>query len=450
MKSGIITGQDNLKSLIKKYGESIPVMDEASVAAELRRLRGNVEKAHNIAFGQTAALLDKCARLWLNRDYSRRHIEILSKFTNQSVELVTMEIEGSMKMLLRENIETTVMNELGSTQILDGWVRTNYGKVRREPRGIVFHNISGNAFVVIPVSISMGLLSKNCNLVKVSKDEPYFASALFDSLCEINSSIKDRLSVIYFDSSSSEIYENVVKGSNCVLHWGGAESAKFMGDLCCRHQVKLIAHGPKISFEVVDSLDSAAESVTNNIAADVMVWEQKACLSPRVLFINRKLDVEGFTQKLAAALQMLTEKYPKAYMNPWNSIKTIQDRQYCIERYGLKEGVKVFSSYNADYTVILSAEMPDKEDIDKCFYRFIFVCPYTDSGEVENWVSSNIKPYLQTMGYCGSDDNFLDKMAALGVTAITKPGEMSLHAPGTSHDGISNLTELTYAVSSQL
>lgn len=450
MKTGMIIEHENLASLMRKHGVNIPIMDEASITAQLHRLRGNVEKVRGIEFRQTAELLDKCAKLWLNRDYSRKHIEILSEITNQSVELVTMEIEGSMKMLLRENLERTVTGELGSTQILDGWVRTNYGQVRREPRGVVFHNISGNAFVVIPVSISMGLLSKNCNLVKVSKDEPYFAPALLESLSEIESSIKDRLAVTYFDSSSSGIYEKVVRESDCVLHWGGAESAKFMGNLCSQYKVKLITHGPKISFEVVDSLEGAAESVTDHVAADVMIWEQKACLSPRILFINRKLDVEGFTRKLAVSLQMLTEKYPKAYMNPWNPMKTIQDRQYCIEKYGLKKGVKVFSSYNADYTVILSAEMPDKEDIDKCFYRFIFVCPYSDSSEVESWVSGNIKPYLQTMGYCGSDDNFIDKMAALGVTIITKPGEMSLHAPGTSHDGVSNLTELTYAVSSQV
>ncbi|MCX8163281.1 MAG: hypothetical protein N3D10_01870, partial [Candidatus Micrarchaeota archaeon] len=45
--------------------------------------------------------------------------------------------------------------------------QTYYGMVHRQPRGLVFHNVSGNAFIVIPVSIAMGLISKNVNLVKV-------------------------------------------------------------------------------------------------------------------------------------------------------------------------------------------------------------------------------------------------------------------------------------------
>ncbi|HEX2938172.1 MAG TPA: acyl-CoA reductase [Ruminiclostridium sp.] len=435
--------------LLAMAGE-MPVLDRQKALEELKRLRSNVMKSREIPFSETAAVLDKCARVWLNREYSGRHIEILSKITNQSPELVTVELEGTMKMLLRENIERTVRCELGGSGILDGWVSTEYGKVCRKPRGVLFHNISGNAFIVIPVSISMGLISKNCNFVKVSRDEPYFAYALFKSLCEIDDSIKDRLSVSYFDSSDSDIYDAVIGSSDCVLHWGGIESEKSISALCSNHRVKLVTHGPKISFEVVDSFTGDPAPIAGKIAMDMMAWEQKACLSPRVLFINKKLDAEEFTRKLADSLQLLTARFPKAYLNEWNSIKTIQDRQYCIEKYGLASGVKVYSSYNADYTVLLTSEMPDKNDINRCFYRFIFVCPYENPSEVESWVKTNIKPYLQTMGYTGSDEQFIDRMAMLGITTITKPGEMSLHAPGTSHDGFSNLTELTYAVSSQL
>jgi Acyl-CoA reductase (LuxC). len=420
-----------------------------SITDEIRRLEGNVQRVSEIPLRDTVALLDKCAKMWQNRDYSRRHIEILSRITNQSPELVTMEIEETMKMLLSCNIMKTIKCELGESLILDGWVSTNYGKVRRKPRGIVFHNISGNALVVIPVSISMGLISKNCNLVKVSKDEPYFAYALYKSLYEIDKTISQRLAITYFDSSHSDIYERVVCGSNCVMHWGGLESAKYIAGLCSKYQVKLITHGPKVSFEVVDDLEGDYGDVASKVAMDMMAWEQKACLSPRIVFINRKLDSDEFSRQLANALQTFTKKYPKAYANEWNSIKTIQDRQYCIEKYGLQSGIKVYSSYNADYTVLQIAEKPQKEDIDRCFYRFIFVCPYQDSNEVVDWVTQNIKPYLQTMGYAGSDESFLDKMALLGVTIITKPGEMTLHAPGTSHDGLSNLTELTYAISRQ-
>lgn len=436
-------------ALRKKYKIDIPVLTEETAPDEIRRLRDNLKKAREAPLCDTAALLDRCANLWLNRNFSAGPVHILSQITNQSPELVLAELESTMKMLMRENIEKLLRCELGNPSALDGWVPAEYGLVRREPRGLVFHNISGNAFIVIPASISMGLLSKCCNLVKVSKDEPYFANAFFQSLRSIDSTIGDRLSVVYFDSTDSEIYRSVIRKSDCVLHWGGMESERSLSSLCSEYRVKLVSHGPKISFEVVDSLPDSPARIAGKIAVDIMAWEQKACLSPRVLFINDSLDVDTFARLLANSLRFLTKRFPKEYSTAWNSMKSIQDRQFCIEKYGLSSGVKAYSSYNADYTVLQINRMPEKEDINRCFYRFIFVCPYHDPREVEDWAAPNIRPYLQTMGYCGSDGRFIDAMAAMGVTAVTRPGEMSMHQPGTSHDGYSNLTELTYAVSLQ-
>lgn len=448
MISKTITEIDLLKAKQKAYGIELPFVDKTSLVAEIDRLKQCRETTREISVEKTINILDRCAKLWLNPSYSKKHIEILSQLTNQSPELVAQELEGCMSIFLRENVEKIISEELGSSQILDGWVKTSYGLVKREPLGVLFHNISGNAFVVIPVSILMGLVSKNSNIIKVSKDEPYFAYAVWQSLCEIDSSIKDRLSVVFFDSSSTDIYQAAVRSCSGVIHWGGAESGKIMSELCAKNNVKLISHGPKISFEVIDNMDDMIKT-TYNVAKDIILWEQKACLSPRIVFINNKLDVDGFSQKLASSLRKITKNYPKLYQSPWNSIKTIQDRQYCLVKYGLKNNTQVYSSYNADFTVVSNPSLPDKEDIDKCFYRFVFVCAFSSKDEVFEYANKNLKMYLQTMGYAGADEKFIERMAALGVTIITKPGEMSLHSPGTSHDGISNLHEMTYAVSRQ-
>jgi hypothetical protein len=441
--------QEPFEIVKREYGVRIPVMTKKDALEKAAQLRKNLSKVRKIPLTDTAALLDKCARLWLNYNFREKPVKVLSEITNQSVELTNLELESTMKMLLRENIEATVTSELGSPSILDEWIPSEHGETKRESRGIVFHNISGNAFVVIPVSIAMGLLSKNCNLVKVSKDEPFFAYSFFKSLCQIDDSVKDRLTVGYFDSSDSEIYETIIKESNCVVHWGGIESEKAISSLCTKYYVKLISHGPKISFEVIDDIPDSEDQVAEKVAYDMTAWEQKACFSPRILFVNKRLNPERFAESLATSLQQLTKKFPKKYSTAWNSIKTIQDRQLCIEKYGLTSGIKSYTSFNADYTILLLNGMPEREDINHCFYRFIFICPYDDFQEVEDWVGTNIRPYLQTMGYAGNNENFINDMAEAGVTTITQPGEMALRKPGISHDGFSNLTELTYAVSRQ-
>ncbi|KHD38428.1 acyl-CoA reductase [Clostridium acetobutylicum] len=451
MKLEFTCGEEITIKEVNKLKLELMTSGKGDVEKELERLKKNKNKVHNIKTEETIDLLDRCAKLWLDDNYSKKHIETLAQITNQSFELVNYEFKSMMQMLLRENIQNTIKRELGEVDILDSWHKTNYGYEHRQPRGIIFHNISGNAFVVIPMSISMGLLSKNCNLVKVSKDEPYFAYAFYKSLCELDETVKDRLSVLYFDSSKTEIYDTIVKNSDGVIHWGGEYSSRIIGEMCAKYQKHMIMHGAKISFEVVDKCDDL-NKVSEEIAKDIICWEQKACLSPRVVFLNDKIDADEFSHCLSASLRKITEVIPKAYLSEWNSVKTIQDRQYCTLKYGMKneKRFKVYSSFNADYTVILSDRMPEKEDINKCFYRFIFVCPYSSKNEVVNYVSENLKDYLQTMGYSGNDEEFIEKMTLLGVSIVTKPGKMSLHEPGTSHDGIHNLKEFTFLVSRQI
>lgn len=450
MRINYSTGSTFAQKELNGLKMELNISNENDVLNEIERLKKNKIKSHKIITEKTIEILDKCARMWLDEEYSKEHINMLAQITNQSVPLITYELNGSMEMLLKENIEKTIKEELGDLDILDTWVKRSYGYAHRQPRGLIFHNISGNALVVILMSIAMGLLSKNCNLVKVSGDEPYFAYAFYKSLCEIDDSIKDRLSIIYFDSSNENIYDAIVKNSDSIIHWGGESSSKKISSICAKYQKHLIMHGQKISFEVLDSLDDSIE-IANNVAKDIICWEQKACLSPRIVFINKKNDVNKFAKVLGESLKEIGSSIPKAYSTAWNSIKTIQDRQYCEIKYGMKENdTKIYSSYNADYTVILSKDMPDKEDINRCFYRFIFVCPYDSEDEVYEYVSENLKEYLQTMGYAGDDIGFIEKMTLLGVSIVTKPGYMAIHYPGTSHDGNHNLYDMTLLVSRQI
>ncbi|MDO6354628.1 acyl-CoA reductase [Caloramator sp. CAR-1] len=448
MKIPMTVSKGYVRRNINGFDLEIGFSDENLILNEIERLKNNKIKVHDIETEKTIEILDKCARKWLDREYSKEHVKVLSKIINQSEELIYKEIEITMQMLLKENVKRLLKEELEDEEVLDRWIDTYYGKVHRQPRGVVFHNVSGNAFVVIPVSVSMGLLSKNCNIVKVSADEPYFAYAFYNSLVEIDESIKDRLSIIYFDSSRSDIYEGIVKNVNAVIHWGGENSRNFMANLCAKYNVHFIEHGPKVSFQVIDEIDDYDE-ISEYAARDIILWEQRACLSPRIIFISKDLDAQKFCKYLANSLEKLSKEYPKSYSNPWDTVKTIQDRQYVLLKHGLSKTGEIYSSNNADYTVVESKVFPTKYDVDRCFSRFIYVCPYFSKDEIISYIDQNLIGYLQTMGYNGKDEEFIEKVTLMGVSIITQIGDMSLHYPGTSHDGLFNLQELTFVVSRQ-
>lgn len=426
---------------------NLNIFDKNDIEIVVDELKNNRQKVHDIKTEETINILDICARKWLDREYSREHVEKIARITNQSKELVLFELEYVMKGLLKENIYKLLDNELENRYVLDNWIDTSYGKMHRQPRGLTFHNVSGNAFIVIPISIAMGLLSKNVNIVKVSKDEPYFAHAFLKSLFEIDESIKDRLSIIYFDSSSEDIYDYIVSNIDCVIHWGGKASRDYMASLCAKYGVHFIEHGPKISFEVID------EGVTfediKGIALDISLWEQRACLSPRIIFLDKKVNKNEFLENLNICLKGITEVFPKEYFDAFSSIKTMQDRQYIILKNMDKDDFKIYSSKNSDYTIIYSNTPPTKKEVDMCFNRFVFVCSYSDKEDILNYIDENLLGYLQTMGYNGEDFDFIENVSLKGVSIITKPGFMSMHESGTSHDGLYNLREMTYAVSYQ-
>ena len=141
---------------------------------------------------------------------------------------------------------------------------------------------------------------------------------------------------------------------------------------------------------------------------------------------------------------------PKGNIDAAQAADVLRNRENYLLDFDIDGKGELFCSQGTKWTVIYSENKPTLRDINACFGRFIYLAPVKSLDEVIDFLKDmRLKPQLQEMGYNGNDLAFIEAATFNGVSQIPKPGQMGIHAPGASHDGIFNLALLTTVVTHQ-
>ncbi len=442
----------------RTFGEweiEIDPITPATISLLVTKLKQNTDKAHKKPVDFYLDLLVEAGKRWQDPNYKFRKdaVKVLPSITHQSPAMIKHELGLMTDFLGRMALEWILHEELGGKQHLDEWVDHGPLMLHRQPHGLVFHNLSGNAIVVPPLSAAMGLLTKNVNLMKVSGDEPYFGIKFAESLREIDPEIEDELAVVYWPGENTEIYENLFQaGIDAAIHWGSENSRRSISTIAAKYGIKLIEHGPKISFEVIESpARKDAKQLAHGVALDIAEYDQYACLSPRFVFVkDGELTAKEFAQELAKGMEDVEKELPKGNIDAAQAADILRHRENYLLDFDIEGKGEVYCSQGTKWTVIYSENKPTLRDINACFGRFIYLTPVKSLDEVIDFLKdTRLKPQLQEMGYNGNNLAFIEDATFNGVSQIPKPGQMGIHAPGASHDGIFNLAMLTNVVTHQ-
>ena len=305
-----ITTDHTTKETIKRQDDVLeiefPVFEKEEVLKIAETLSFRKRRAHDRPIDEVIDIMDQVGALWMNPNYDIRKevMEVITMTTGQSQSLCELELIQNVGIWNRKPLEAFLAEELGGKKYLDSWVPSGTMKLHAQPRGVVLHNIAGNAFNVGMLSLFFGLITKNVNLVKLPREEPYFTEKFAESIGEVDKKIAKEIAVLYWSGSKSEIYDELFNSGNidCVLAWGGLTSIEDIRRRAYRFGIKVIDHGPKMSFSIISEEmltdTELMQSVAQKLATDVAIWNQKACLSPRVVYIKEKstqpLNSNGF------------------------------------------------------------------------------------------------------------------------------------------------------------
>jgi Acyl-CoA reductase (LuxC) len=133
--------------------------------------------------------------------------------------------------------------------------------------------------------------------VQLSSRESVFAQKLIDAIADPSIFTADR-----------DDLENLADGE---LHVYGRTETIEKVRAGAKPGVLVRAHGPGIGIAVVSKKDSIANAA-DSIARDVVPFDQRGCLSPRIVFVIGDFSrAEDLSERLGASLAVLGEKIPR-------------------------------------------------------------------------------------------------------------------------------------------
>lgn len=387
-------------------------------------LRAGLERLRATSVDDLIGLCDAAGRKWTQPG-------------NEMTRMVRRLGIGFLPLWLRRgNLEPLVSQALrGDRAAIDRFVPQKpeiSRQHRAQPRGLLVHWVAGNVPLLGMISVFQGLLTKNVNLVKVSRQNasvlPYFLEALSeiryvrpDGLEISGALLTDAVRAIYADRED-DAGAALSALADVRVAWGGREAVEAIMNLPRRFGTEDIVFGPKTSFVVVGaeklSADVEARNAAMMIARDAAALAQRGCNSPHTVFVERggSLTPEAFAALLSEELDRAVRQSPSD-ITPQESFQILSWRaEYDMRGHA-------WYGNGVQWSVFYSDE--DRGLATPCYGRTLFVRPVDDVFDVVPLCSVN----TQTAGLALGDRRLklADALTAHGIERCPEVGQMSLY-----------------------
>jgi phenylacetate-coenzyme A ligase PaaK-like adenylate-forming protein len=396
-------------------------------------------------------VLDQAGRAWRDPSYPLRQQarERLPELVGFSPEMVDRGFAELGRLLDRHELEGKINHELGRASFLDGWTWSKGydGYLRATPLGVVTHVSPGNVFLGAADSLVHGLITKNVNLVKVSRGDPLFPLLFAQSLKEMDRSgrIASSFSILTLPDDREGIESRLKTGSDGIVIWGGGEAVRAWS-AGADEGVKIIPYGPRFSFSLITEEHLAATPLAElplaGLVEDVVTWETRACGSPQVLFWpESRLDlIDPLLEHLIPKFEEWSCLLPAPPRDPDLSVEL--RREFELTRYLAVQGrAQAVAAPDLSWSVQVR---PWAEHRVSPLHRTLIVVPYPDHTTLAQWLRP-LRHTLQSMGLAAepSEWRLVGLLATdVGVHRITEWGKMWKAKHGSPHDGAFQLAQL--------
>tara|TARA_B100000965_G_C19599684_1_gene761878 strand:- start:1186 stop:2517 length:1332 start_codon:yes stop_codon:yes gene_type:complete len=336
------------------------------------------------------------------------------------------------KNFLKNAIEQSIRTDIKS---LDTYINVgSKNLVHATPKGIITHWLSGNVPILGLLSLIQGVVTKNINILKISKDTGMLIPNFLEELSKIkvkNSKNKiitgkevcKSICVVYYDKSNDFFQEYFSKISNVRVAWGGMEAVESVINTKKSYGTEDVIFGPKKSLAVIEKSKIKTKENINNlaqrIANDIVQIDQRGCNSPHNVLIEKgsQFGSKYFAKQLSYAIDNLTKKTPQRFYSSLETVNILKKRT---------EYDMFYESFYPDSMAwtVLYADNPILEDA--CFNRTIFVKTYKNTSEILDQCSH----LTQSIGIEMEQRKLIDfakKAAMKGVDRFPQLGSMTLY-----------------------
>ncbi len=225
-----------------------------------------------------------------------------------------------LRLWLRRNtLEPIITKELGVGALDGAWVEDGRTRLKAHPVGVVGHWPAGNIEIQPLLSMTCALLGGNTCLVRIPKELRHITSRLIDKLVESDrtSTVTCRIRLLTFDHARPDLQRAMAQSVDGAMIWGGEEAVSEIRSLPFPPWARLAVFGPRISVAAMDVMSwsdpANREALCRRIARDVWQFDQQACTSPQVLFLETKRgkSTGDFVQALRSAFEAENRAHPR-------------------------------------------------------------------------------------------------------------------------------------------
>lgn len=322
----------------------------------------------------------------------------------------------------------------GNIQYADNWLPmpdSEKHQMCANARGLVCHWLAGNVQILGLFALVQAILTKNCNLLKVSKnDEGVFRLLLtaFEGLEYIGTDghvikgddLLKTIAVVYFPRTADDVARLMSASADVRIAWGGREAVETVASYPSRYDAETVIFGPKLSMAVISREDlqdeQEARKLARRVAVDVSIFDQTGCASPHNVYIERNGAVfpEQFCELLTEAMRKTELQIPKPAMSA-EQVSAIHSIRSVYDFCG-----KVYGSETMSYTILLDEEPASHKPV---YSRVIFVHVVDDINDALAFVNDDI----QTIGISSASERmrlFASSAAVRGAMRFPLIGRM--------------------------
>jgi hypothetical protein len=355
--------------------------------------------------------------------------------------------------LRRGTLEPILRRELGPDFLNGGWSEDGRARLRAVPLGVVGHWPAGNIEIQPVLSLTCALLGGNSCLVRIPSGLIEPSRLVIEQLQKIDHTglLMERLAMITFDHSRTDLHEAMARTVDGAMIWGGAESVLQVRSLPFPHWARLLVFGPRLSVAAMDAATwgdgNERSSWCRRIARDVWQFEQQACSSPQTLFLEcgpAGSDPAELVEDLKLAFKEENRAHPRQQIEPVLTSAICRARAAWLLA---DEANQASFPETPDWTILLGkgSHIPEPTQ-----GRTLSILVADDLLKVVSKFDGNV----QTLGLAIKDKQreeiLTDAAARHGVDRVVRLGQMHVFSsPWDGTDLVRPLVRLVRHVSSQ-
>ena len=221
--------------------------------------------------------------------------------------------------LRRGTLEPIINRELGQGALHSDWMEDGRARLKAFPLGVIGHWPAGNVEIQPVLSMTCALLGGNACLVRIPKDLVAQTRRFLQKMVQSDADriLSERVFACTFDHDRRDLQEAMARAVDGAMIWGREEAVSKVRALPFPYWARLAVFGPRISVAAMDAdvwCDSDERKLwCQRLARDVWQFDQQACSSPQVLFLESRegCSPSEFLQDLQEAFEAENRLHPR-------------------------------------------------------------------------------------------------------------------------------------------